>query len=82
MICVGVFNLSIYTAYFSIARIISASIIIITDDRSGDTTSFKVTRIGITLIVVNTTISIFSNYTAFFRIAVRLVTFIRGSALR
>jgi len=82
MICVGIFNLSIYTAYFGIARIISASIVIITVDWSGDTTSLKVARIGITFIVIITTISIFSNYTTFIRIAVSLVTFVRRSALR
>jgi len=79
VICVGVFNRSINTANFSIARINSASIVVIADNRSGDTTRFKITRIGITFIVLDATIRIFSNYTSFILIAVSFVTFIRGN---
>jgi hypothetical protein len=81
VICVGIFNRSINTSFISFARVSSTSIVVIAENKGGDTTRFKITRIGITFIVIVATIRIISNYTSFFFVAMGFVAFIRRNTL-
>jgi hypothetical protein len=70
------------TTDFSFTTVFSASIIVITVDRSRNTTNSKITRIFIAFIVVVTSVRGISESASFLFIAVSIVTLIRRSTLR
>jgi hypothetical protein len=81
VVFVGVFNRSIDATNISVARVSSASIVVIAGNRGRDTTRFKIARIGITFIIIVATVRVIINYTSFLFITVSFVAFIRRNTL-
>jgi len=82
LIYVGIFNRSKDTTGVTVTGVISASIVVIANDKSGYTSILWVTRVIVALIIIFTTVRDISNNTSLFSITLRVMTVIRSHTLR
>jgi len=82
LIYVGIFNRSKDTTGVTVTGVISASIVVIANDKSGYTSILWVTRVIVALIIIFTTVRDISNNTSLFSITLSVMTVIRSNTLR
>jgi hypothetical protein len=82
LIYVGIFNRSKDTTGVTVTGVISASIVVIANDKSGYTSILWVTRVIVALIIIFTTVRDISNNTPLFSITLSVMTVIRSNTLR
>jgi hypothetical protein len=80
-ISIGIFLRGVYTSGIRITRVVSASIIVIAIYREGKTSTVGVTRILVTLIIIQASVRRICNYTPQSFITIGVMTPIRRIAL-